>query len=96
MRLEVVVEQDDVVAVPADAAADVQQDLRQEHEHRADLVGDRLGRVIVAGVERQTACRVERVAEVVLVRADGEALEPDAEQLALDRVEIVRAGRLAP
>ena len=95
-RREVVVEHHDVIAVPADAAADVQQDLRHEHQHRADLVGDRLGRVIVAGVERVEQLARERVAEIELVRADGVALDAEAEQLALERVEVVRRDRSAP
>ena len=49
--VQVVAEDHDVVAVPADAAADVQQDLGMEQQHRADLVGDGLGRMVVAGVE---------------------------------------------
>ena len=42
-----------MVAVPADAAADVQQDLVEPHEHGRDLVGDRLGGMEVAGVEAE-------------------------------------------
>ena len=80
-----------MIAVPANAAADVQQDLRQEDEHRADLVGDRLGRMVVPGVERVEHAPRQRVAEIELVRANGVALEAEAEQLALDRVEVVRA-----
>ena len=41
-----------MVAVPAYAAADVEEDFRQELQDGADLVGDRFGRVIVAGIER--------------------------------------------
>ena len=52
-RLQLVGEDHDVVAVPAHAAADVQQDLVQVQEHGRDLVGDDLGRMIVAGVEAQ-------------------------------------------
>ena len=89
-RLELVVQDDDVVAVPADAAADVQQQLRQEHQHRADLVGDGLGRVIVARIEGQQLAARQRVAVVELVRPDGVALAADAEQLALDGVAVVR------
>ena len=44
---------DDVVAVPAHAAADVQQDLVEARQDRRDLVGDDLGRVEVAGVEAE-------------------------------------------
>ena len=95
-RVQIVVEHDDVIAVPADAAADVQQDLRDEHQHRADLVGDGFGRVVVAGVERVEHPARQRVAEIELVRADGVALDAEAEQLALDRVEIDARDRAAP
>jgi len=40
-----------VVAVPADTAAHVEQDFRHELQHRRDFIGERLGGVIVAGVE---------------------------------------------
>ena len=83
-----------MVAVPADAAADVQQDLRHERQDRADLVGDGLGRMVVAGVEREEHSARQRVAEVELVRADGVALDADAEQLAFDRVEVEGLGSI--
>jgi hypothetical protein len=91
-RLEVVVEHHHVVAVPAHAAADVQQDLRGEREDRTDLVRDRLGRVVVARVEREEDLPRERVRQVELVRADRVTLHADPEQLALDRVAV--AGRV--
>ncbi len=78
-----------MVAVPADAAADVQQELGDVHQHGGDLVGDRLGRMEVTGVEAQHLLPRDRVAQVELVRADHVALRADAEQLAFDRVEVV-------
>ena len=87
-RLEVVAEHHDVVAVPADAAADVEQDLRQEHQHRADLVRDRLGRMVVAGIERVEHLARQRVRQIELVRSDRITLAPDAEQLAFDGIEV--------
>ncbi len=84
-----------MVAVPAHAAADVQQDLVEVQEHGRDLVGDDLGRVVVAGVEAQQLLARDGVAEVELVRADDVALRADAEQLALDGVAVVlRVDRL--
>ena len=88
-RLQLVGEDHHVVAVPADAAADVQQDLVQVHEHGRDLVRDDLGRMVVAGVEAQELLAREGIAEVELVRADDVALRADAEQLALDGVAVV-------
>ena len=43
----------DVVAVPADAAADVQQDRRHVEENRRQFVGDGFCGVEVAGVEAE-------------------------------------------
>ena len=94
-RLELVGENHHVVAVPANAPADVQQDLVQIHEHRRDLVRDDLGRMVMAGVQAQELLAREGVAEVKLVRADDVALRADAEQLALDGVAVVlRVDRL--
>ena len=56
-RLQLVGEDHDVVAVPADAPADVQQDLVEVRQHRRDLVGDDLGRMVVAGVEAEELLR---------------------------------------
>ena len=75
-----------MVAVPADAAADVQQNLIHEGHHGGDLVGDDLRRMEVAHVEAQELLVRDGVAQVELVRADDVALGADAEQLALHRV----------
>ena len=76
---EIIVEHDDMIAVPADAAADVQQDLWRIDEHRAELVGDGLGRVIVPGVEGIEHLARQRVSKIELVRSHRVALEPNAE-----------------
>ena len=47
--------------------------------------------MIVARIEADELLVRDRVAEVELVRADDVALRPDAEQLALDGVEVVSA-----
>ena len=87
---QVVVEDDDVVAVPADAAADVEQDLGRGAAGRRRSCrrcvrwggsGRRRGRAAFAVLDG--------VAEVELVRADDVALRADAEELALDGVEVV-------
>ncbi len=79
-----------MIAVPPDAAAHVQENLRQEHQDRAQLVGDGLGRMVVAGVERQQLPPRERVRMIELVRADRVALTPDAKQLSFDGVAVER------
>ena len=78
----------DVVAVPADAAADVQEDALHVREHGRDLVGDRLGGVEVARVEAEEDALPDRVAQVELVAADDERLRADPEELGLDGVEV--------
>src|SRR5690606_30620687 len=77
-------------AVPTHAAADVQEQRGGELEHRGNLVGQRLGRVKVAGVEAVgDVALLQRVAQVELVRADRVGLGADAEELGLDGVEVV-------
>ena len=85
-RLKFVVPDHDMVAVPAHRTADMEQDLVEEEQRRTDLVADGLGRVEVAGVEAEQDLLPLGVAHVELVRADGAAFDPDAEELALDRV----------
>ena len=88
-RPQIVAEDHHVVAVPADAAAQVQQDFIEEQQHRRNLVGDRLGGVEMARVEAQQLPLGHRVAQIELVRADHVALRADPEQLALDGVAVV-------
>src|SRR5436190_11740852 len=90
--LEVVGEGDDVVAVPAHAAADVQQNLRQVEEHAGDLVGDALGGMEMAGVETEQLLARDGVAEVEFVRADGATLRADAEEFSFHGIEVVLCG----
>ena len=56
-RHQVVAQRDHVVRVPPHAAADVQQHLGQEAQHGRQLVGQRLGRVVVARRPGTAACR---------------------------------------
>ena len=58
-------------------------------QHGRDLVGDDLGRMVMAGVQAQQLAARDGIAEIELVRADDVALRADAEQLALDGVEVV-------
>ena len=77
-----------MIAVPPDAAADVKQDLRKEHQDRADLVRDGFRRMVVTGIERVENLARQRVSQVELVRPDGVALAADAEQLAFNRIQV--------
>ena len=89
--LRLVVEDDHVVAVPADGAAHVQEHPVDEGQHRRQLVGDDLGGVEVAGVEAEHDLPAHRVGQVELVRAGGVALGADPEELALHGVAVVLA-----
>ncbi len=76
-----------MVAVPAHAAADVEQQPGHVEQHGGDLVGDHLGGVEVACVEaEQHVAPAGRVAQVELVRADHVALGAEAKEFGLDRV----------
>src|SRR5439155_5436686 len=46
-----IIEENDMITVPADAAADVEQDSRHELKHGGDLVGEILSRMKVARVQ---------------------------------------------
>ncbi len=79
-----------VIAVPPYAAADMQQELRHELQHRRYFVGQALGGVKVPGVQAEQLLPGRGVAHVELVRADDVGFGADAEQLAFDGVQIVR------
>jgi len=75
-----------VVAVPANAAGHVEQQVRHELQNRADLGGDDLGRVEVAGVQRVQDAAGQRVGQHELVGAHGVALDAQPEELGFHRV----------
>ena len=87
--LERVIQRDDVVAVPADATTDVEEDFRHIHQRGGKLVRDAFGRVEMPGVETEQHLIFDRVAHVELVRTDHVALAADAEEFALDRIQVV-------
>ena len=66
-----------MVTVPAHAPAYVQQNLRQELEYTGDFISDTLGRVIVAGIQRQQLLSRKSVGEVKFVRADDVTFGPN-------------------
>ena len=71
----------------------MQEDSVHEPDHRRDLVGDGLGGVVVPGVHADHEVLARRIGEVELVRADGERLEAEPEELALHRVAMDLAGQ---
>ena len=86
--LEIVGERDDVVAVPADAAADVQRDFREIAKDGGDFVRDAFGGMIVAGVEREQNLAADGVAEIKLVRAGRVTFRANAEEFRFDGIHV--------
>src|SRR5665213_1559476 len=84
-----IIQNDDMVAVPANAAADMQQYLRHETQDGRNFVGHVFRRVIVAGVKADQLLVFDGVTQAKLMHTHCVALGADAEQLALDSVEIV-------
>src|SRR5580765_7431480 len=82
--LEIVSQSYDMIAVPVDAAAYVQKNLRQELEHAGDFVGDAFRRMIMAGIEREQHFAGDCIAEIKLVRADDVTFRSDAEKFWFD------------
>ena len=85
---QIVVQNDHVITVPTNPAADVQQNLRQKFQHAGNFVRDAFGGMIMAGVERQQFLPADGVSEVKLMRAGHVAFAADAEQLGLHGVQI--------
>ena len=84
-----VVEDDDVVGVPANTPADVEEDLIDPAEDGGELVGDGFGGVEVSGVETEQGVVLDGVAEVELVGPDDVAFGAEAEEFAFDGVKVV-------
>ena len=89
-----VVEDDDMIAVPTDAAADVQEQARDEEEDGRNFVGEGFRRMKVPGIEAHGFLPRDRVGEIKFVRAGGVALGADAEKFAFDRIDFVLRGEL--
>ena len=92
-RLEIVAEGHDMVTIPADAATDVEEDLRKVEEDARNLVGDRLGGMEVAGIETEELLPGDGIPEVKLRRPNRAGLGPDPKQLRLHRIEKVLGGQ---
>ena len=79
--LKLVVQDDHVVAVPADRPADVQQQLRAEHQDGRNFFGDHFGGMKVPGVEAQQFLAGDRIAQIKFMGADRIAFRANAEEL---------------
>ena len=76
----------DVVGVPADRTAYVEHEFRYEAEQCGNLVRRAFSRVIMSCVDGRDLAVCGRIGRIEVMRADGETLQPDAEDLALDAV----------
>ena len=83
-----VVHENDMVTVPAHAAADMEQDFVNELEDGRDFVREVFRGMEMAGVEAVEELVFDGVGEVEFVRADDIALRADAEEFALHGVEV--------
>ena len=81
-----------MVAVPTHAAADVEEQTRDEEEHGGNFVGEGFGGMEVAGVEADGLLPRDGVAEIKFVRAGDVAFRADAEEFALHGVDFVLGG----
>ena len=88
-RLQLVVQDNHVVAVPAHAPADMQENLRHEAQHGGNLVRQAFRGVIMPGIKADEFLMFHRVAEVELVHADRIAFRADTEELAFNRIAVV-------
>ncbi|MNE60766.1 hypothetical protein D3C80_1559360 [compost metagenome] len=85
-----VVQQHDVIAVPAHRTAHVKQQARYIQHRGGDFVGDNFGRVEVTGVEAQRGATAGGITEIEFVRADGVAFGTDTEQFAFNGIDMFR------
>ena len=76
-----------MVAVPAYAAANVQQDLIEELQHGGNLRADDLGRVKMPCVQRIKRLAADGIAQRIFMACDRVALHAKAKELALHRGE---------
>src|SRR5438874_2213423 len=78
-----------MIAVPANAAADVQQNFLQRGEDGGDFVGHRFGGMKMAGVQAKELLISDGIAVIELMRADDIAFGAEAKELSFDRIEIM-------
>ncbi len=87
--LQFVRENDNMVAVPTHPTADVQQHLVHEGQHRRELVRDRFGGMEVPAIQAQEDIIGNGITQVELVRANDVAFRAEAEEFALDSIQVV-------
>ncbi len=77
-----------MITIPSDPSADVEENFIEEREDRGELVGEDLGRMVVAGVETEEFSSSDRVSKIKFVRADSVGLGPNPKELAFDSVTV--------
>ena len=85
-RAHLIVPRDDVVGVPANAAADVEKNFVDEHRRGGNLVANTFGRMEMTGVEGQKKIILDGVAHAEFMAANGVAFDADTEELRFDTV----------
>ena len=67
----------------------MQQNFRNKHQCRAELVGNAFGRVKVPGIKTKDFLIFDRIAHVKFVRSDDVAFAANSKELALDGIKMV-------
>ena len=81
-----VVQDNDMIAVPSNAPADVNEEFLKERQNRRNLVRNRLRRMEMAHVEADHLLPRYRIPHVEFVGTHDVRFAPDAEQLALQGI----------
>ncbi|MPN38209.1 hypothetical protein SDC9_185733 [bioreactor metagenome] len=76
-----------MVAVPPDTAAYMQHNVPDHQADRRQLVDDRFGRMIVAGIHAHAYAVFYGVGQIKLMGTHGEAFGADSEQFSLQHVD---------
>ncbi len=89
-----VVEGDNMVAIPTDSSADMEKKMGDIQKHGTDFVGDGLGRMKMPRIQTKADFPGGRIAHIELVRADGIAFHADPEEFGFHRIDVPLRGNL--
>ena len=84
-----IIQQHNMVAIPAHRTADVQQQARHIEHGGGNFVGDHFGWMKMSCIQAQRRLATGGIAEIKLVRAYGVALSTYAKQLALNCIDMM-------
>ncbi|MNC53725.1 hypothetical protein D3C75_1031630 [compost metagenome] len=71
---QLVIHCDDMVAVPADRSADMQQQLLAEHQNGGQFIGNNFGRMEMSGIQADRLAPGQPVAHIEFMRSNHIAL----------------------